>query len=48
MALEQLEQVVSESKERTEELKNKLEQVERDRSQLNAENEKLAKRKYYG
>ena len=41
MALEQLKQVMSE---KTEELKSKLEQVERENYQLNAENEGLAKR----
>lgn len=46
LALEQLEQVVSESNKRADELESKLDQVERDKSQLNAENEKLAKRKY--
>lgn len=44
LSLEQLKQAVSESNEKIEELKGKLEQVERDKNQLNAENEELAKR----
>ena len=41
LALEQLERVMSE---KITELENKLEQVEGEKNQLNAENEKLAKR----
>ena len=41
LALEQLKQVMSE---KIAELENKLEQVEGEKNQLNAENEKLAKR----
>lgn len=44
MSLEQLKQAVSESDEKIEELKGKLEQIEREKNRLNAENEELAKR----
>ena len=45
MALEQLEQVVSKNNEKIEELRRKLEQVEKEKNHLNTENEELAKRK---
>ena len=46
LALEQLEQVVSGRDMKIDELESKLELVEREKCQLNAENEKLAKSKY--
>ena len=45
LAFEQLEQELSRRNEKIDELKGRLEQIEREKSQLNTENEDLAKRK---